>query len=89
MHSVTTAKFRAAFKKLPPNIKIKARRVYQSWKISPHNAYANFKLIHQAKPIYSIRIGLAYRALGVKDGDTIIWFWIGSHSEYEKMIKKV
>jgi hypothetical protein len=36
--------------------------------------------------VYSVRVGLGYRALGMMDGTDIVWFWIGSHSEYDKLI---
>ena len=36
------------------------------------------------KPFYSVRISRGYRALGLKEGKAITWFWIGSHTEYEK-----
>jgi hypothetical protein len=42
--------------------------------------------VHPTRPIYSARVTLGYRALGVRDGDTMIWFWIGSHSDYDGMI---
>lgn len=38
--------------------------------------------------VFSVRIGIGWRALGLKKDDTLIWFWIGSHSEYEKTLKK-
>ena len=30
----------------------------------------------------------AYHALAVVDGDTVIWFWIGPHNEYDRLIKR-
>jgi len=36
---------------------------------------------------WSVRIGLNHRALALEDGEDYIWVWIGSHDEYEKMIK--
>ena len=54
----------------------------------PYNPTINFKLVNSNKPIYSIRIGLAYRALGIKEDNTMVWFWIGSHAAYDKMIQK-
>jgi hypothetical protein len=35
-----------------------------------------------------VRIGLAYRALGVRDGEEIIWFWIGSHAHYDRLLRE-
>jgi hypothetical protein len=41
-------------------------------------------------PVYSVRAGIGWRAVGVmKNSDTIVWFWIGSHSEYDKLLKSL
>ncbi len=40
-------------------------------------------------PIYSVRIDLDWRALGVLKQGVVIWFWIGPHSEYEKLLSKL
>ena len=34
------------------------------------------------------RVGIGWRAVGVRDGDTMIWFWIGSHADYDRVVKK-
>jgi len=39
--------------------------------------------------IYSVRVGLGYRALGAMAGDTVTWFWIGSHAEYDKLLDQL
>ncbi|MEJ7680003.1 MAG: hypothetical protein WKG06_19525 [Segetibacter sp.] len=46
----------------------------------------HFKQVHHQQPIYSVRVGLSYRALGIKQEETMIWFWIGSHEDYNKLI---
>ena len=70
-------------------MKIKARQAYLLWRQDPFHPSLNFKQVHQQKPIYSLRIGLSYRALGVKEGGTIVWFWIGSHEQYNNLIKQL
>jgi hypothetical protein len=45
--------------------------------------------VHDTKPVFSVRCGLAYRALGVREKDTIIWFWVGHHADYDRLIKKL
>ena len=45
-----------------------------------------FKQIHGTEPIYSVRISLGWRAVGVRSGNTVIWYWIGSHADYDKLI---
>ena len=86
MISVTTQRFRKAYTGLPQQIKESARRAYKTWKENPNHASLQFKQIHKTQAVYSVRINLAYRALGLKQGNTIIWFWIGSHAEYDKLI---
>jgi hypothetical protein len=39
--------------------------------------------------VYSIRVGLGWRALGLVEHDTVTWFWIGSHAEYDRLVKRV
>ena len=86
LKSVITDKFRKAFAKVPHNIQEKARQSYQLWKSNHHHPGLHFKQIHKQQPIYSVRIGLSYRAIGIIESDTIIWFWIGSHEDYNKLI---
>jgi hypothetical protein len=42
------------------------------------------------KPVgryWSVRVGIHYRALAVKEGDDMIWFWIGTHSKYDQLTR--
>ncbi|MBK7669248.1 MAG: hypothetical protein IPJ32_19030 [Sphingobacteriaceae bacterium] len=89
MISVTTERFRKCYKNLPDHIKESARKAYSLWKENPQHRSLQFKLIHKTQPIYSVRINLAWRALGVKQKNTIIWFWIGSHAEYDTLIESL
>ena len=88
MKSVTTDRFRKALARLPKNIQQRAKQSYQLWKLDNNHPGLHFKQIHDVRPIYSIRVGLSYRALGVLEKDTLIWFWIGSHEEYNNLIAK-
>jgi len=48
-----------------------------------------YKKVHDALPVYSVRIDLDWRALGILEHGEMVWFWIGPHSEYEKVLKKL
>lgn len=89
MHSVTTQQFRKAFDQLPKQTQSQARQVYHFWLDNPRHPSLHFKQIHSTKPIYSVRIGLGIRALAIKEGNTMIWFWIGSHSDYNKLVRQL
>ena len=88
MKSVTTTQFRKSLDKLPKSIQARARKSYLLWLDNPNYPSLHFKQIHSAEPIYSVRIGLAYRALGILKDDTMIWFWIGSHEEFNSIVNK-
>lgn len=45
-----------------------------------------FKKLDSHDNIYSGRIGLEYRALAVMKKDRIVWYWIGSHSDYDRLV---
>lgn len=89
MDSATTKHFQQAFQTLPKNIQDKARRAYHFRKTDPCHPSLQFQKIHSTQEIYSVRIGLGYKAIGTKDTDTMIWFWIGSHSTYNLMVSKI
>ncbi len=40
-------------------------------------------------PIYSVRISIDYRAVGIVKNNEIIWYWIGGHSDYDKLLSKL
>ena len=89
MRSVTTKNFRKAFERLPLDIQQRARQAYVTWKENPNHPSLHFKQVHDTQPIFSVRISLSYRAIGVKEGDVMIWFWIGSHEKYNNLIRQM
>lgn len=89
MISRTTAAFRSAFSQLPEQVKQQARVAYKRFQQDPYHPGLRFKQVHPREPIYSVRISRDYRALGARQGDEIVWFWIGSHSEYDKLLSQL
>ena len=89
MTSSTTEAFRTRLRELPDKVRGLARRAYSLWLVDAHHPSLQFKRVHVRKPIYSVRIGLHWRAVGVLDDHAVIWFWIGSHAEYDALIKKM
>ena len=89
VQSQTTEDFRALLAAAPAEIRAKARSAYQVWSENPTHPSLRFKRVHGSQPIYSVRITLDWRALCILKGDVAIWFWIGPHSEYERILSKV
>jgi hypothetical protein len=81
-----TVSFRRAFARLPKDIQRQARQAYRRFSENPAQPGLQFKKVHPRRPIYSVRIGLGYRALGTKTGDDIVWFWIRSHADYDRLV---
>jgi hypothetical protein len=83
MNSHTSQSFREAFRALPADVRLRARRAYLLWCEDPTLPGLRFKRIGND---VSIRIGRDYRALGILEGDTVTWYWIGKHDTYERKI---
>jgi mRNA-degrading endonuclease RelE of RelBE toxin-antitoxin system len=84
--SKLTDGFRKRFKRLPPDIQKQAKAAYRLWKVNPYYPSLHFKCIDPVESIYSARVGLHYRVVGTKIGDTIIWDFIGTHEEYNHLL---
>lgn len=89
MKSRTTERFREAFGKLPSRVQRQAREAFRLFQQNPYHPSLRFKTVHPTRPIYSVRVSLDYRALGTRDEDEIVWFWIGSHADYDKLITRL
>lgn len=89
MKSYINDDFLKAYRRLPKDVRTQARKAYRLFKDNPQHPSLNFKTIHPNKPIYSARISRDYRTIGIMTQDSIIWFWIGSHTDYDKLIKNL
>ncbi len=67
-------------------IRVQANDAYSLFSTNPEHPSLRFKKVHAIKPIYSARVTLDCRVDGVVDGDSIAWFWIGKHADYEKLL---
>ncbi len=63
--------------------------MYKLFQEDPYHPSLHFKRIHSVRPIYSVRITKDYRAVCIQTHDEALWYWIGSHADYEKLIKKI
>jgi hypothetical protein len=88
VRSKTTEKFRTLYQSIPKPIQEKAKVAYQLWSDNPDHPSLRFKKVHTKLSIYSARIDLDWRAVGILDGDEVVWFWIGPHAEYEKLLRQ-
>jgi hypothetical protein len=87
MKSATLSSFWAAYKTLAEDVQRRARKAYRLWAQNPFHSSLHFKCVNQEENIWSVRIALGYRAIGVFEGDTVTWFWIGGHDDYERFLE--
>ncbi len=83
MKSSTTPDFRRSYARLLPETKKKARKAFRIWQRNPRHPSLRFKKVGG---LWSARIDDDHRALALLDEDVFFWFWIGDHSEYERLI---
>jgi mRNA-degrading endonuclease RelE of RelBE toxin-antitoxin system len=76
--------FRARYEKLSAAIRAVADKNYALLKENERHPSLQLKKVGR---LWSVRVGLDYRAVGVDADDGILWIWIGSHAEYDKFIR--
>jgi len=84
--SRTTKEFRQLFAALPEQVQEQTRTAYRQFIENPSHPSLSFKKVHPYLPIYSARINKKYRAVGQLTGDIVVWFWLGSHTEYDRLL---
>jgi hypothetical protein len=89
MISKLRVSFRRDFARLPKHIQTKAREAYRHFLRDPSHPSLEFKRLNVNLPLWSVRITASYRAVGVRDRETIIWFFIGTHADYDRLLSQI
>jgi hypothetical protein len=75
--------FWVSYRALQKNVRELADKNFALLKNDPHHPSLHFK---KAGRYWSARIGISYRSLGVEVPDGVLWFWIGSHADYNNFL---
>jgi hypothetical protein len=78
-----TPGFWALYRQLPADVRELADKNFELLKADPRHPSLHFKKTGEYR---SVRVGLRYRALAVEVPEGLIWFWIGTHSDYDKLL---
>ncbi len=89
MKSHTSQRFRDELARLPQNVQRQAQWAYERFEQDPYHPSLQFRQVHATLPVYSARVGLHYRAIGMVNDDEIVWFWIGSHADYDALLAQL
>lgn len=76
-------KFWKCYEQLPEEVQKLAKANYNLLKNDPWHPSLHFKKVGR---MWSARVGIHYRAVAVEKGSDVVWFWIGHHSEYDRLI---
>ncbi len=85
MKSSATPSFWRAYRALRPEIQTEARKAYQLWRTNPRHPSLRFE---RKGDFWSVRIMRGWRALAREHEGAFYWFWIGSHDEYQRLLKR-
>ncbi len=84
MRHFASRAFWEAYEKLPEQVRVLADKNYALLKANPQHPSLQFKKVRR---FWSVRVGLRYRALAAESEGDLVWFWIGSHADYDAMIE--
>ncbi len=74
------------YQALPEQVKRVADRNFKQLKANPYHPSLHFKKVGRRKQLWSVRVGEHYRALGRDKPEGVVWFWIGTHGDYDKLL---
>jgi hypothetical protein len=80
----TTPRFWECYGSLPTDVQELADKNFQLLQRNPRHPSLQFKKVGN---LWSARVGLVHWALAVEDGEEFLWVWIGTHDDYERMIR--
>ncbi|MGH8006249.1 MAG: hypothetical protein ACREQ3_04495 [Candidatus Binatia bacterium] len=86
MKHLTLPRFWQRYQQLPKDIQALADKQYAVLKADPSHPSLHFKKVGKTKQLWSVRVSEQYRALGVEKPEGIVWFWIGPHAAYDKLL---
>jgi hypothetical protein len=77
-------RFWQCYEQLPENVRAVANRNFELLKVDTRHPSLHFKPVGSFR---SVRVGMGHRALAVESNGDLVWFWIGTHAEYDKLVQ--
>jgi hypothetical protein len=80
-----TPRFWSCYHNLAEEVQRQADAAYQLLRNDPRHPSLHFKKVGR---LWSVRVGLHFRALAVESDGEMVWFWIGLHDEYDRLVQR-
>lgn len=88
MNSRGTPQFWAQYHELPPEIKVAARKAYQLFLANAGHPGLHLERLESDPRAWSVRVTRNYRAVALREGDSWIWLWIGTHRDFDRQFPR-
>jgi plasmid maintenance system killer protein len=83
MISLANADFQECYQKLPETLQKATREACERFMANPGHPSLRFKKLAGYPNVWSVRVNDDYRVVGMRDGDTITWFFVGNHKSFD------
>ena len=84
MNYFTSPSFWKEYEKLPKHIQELADKNFEILKENSMHPSLHLKKVGN---YWSVRVGKKHRAVAIEMEEGLLWFWIGTHAEYDKLLK--
>jgi hypothetical protein len=87
MKSYASPRFWRLFQELPQETKETAVRNFRLWQENPHHPSLRYRRLQGKDDLVTVRVGRDYRAVGLLESGAVQWIWIGSHADYDQLLR--
>ena len=87
MKSRATPRFWQLFHALPADVQRLALKNFGLWKSNPNHSSLRYRRLGGRENLVTARIGDHYRVLGLAEVGAVEWIWIGTHAEYNQLVR--
>ena len=84
MTSLTSPNFWRLYRQLTQDVREAARKAYRYFRVDPAHRSLHFHRLKTSDELWSVRVTKNHRAVGLVDRNTITWFWIGNHQDFDQ-----
>jgi hypothetical protein len=84
-----TKRFWELYQRLPPETKAAARNTYKEFRLDPKHPGLHLERLEFDPRAWAVRVTLNYRAVALRSGDSWVWFWIGTHREFDRQFPRL